>query len=145
MYMHQTVIITPGDAIMSLHIVRSLGRPLPLISAAFLVHIGAAMAADLGREVQQQMRDVLAGRVVTQSAQPTERAGERTATSDANVLELARLLLQGNGGRTRATQPVARPERAERRSDHKGLLARDDAQAMARRLLSQRNAVDAGT
>jgi hypothetical protein len=146
MYMHLHFAITLGKAIMSLHIVRSLNRPLPLISAAFLIHIGGAMAAEPGGEVQQQMRDVLAGRVVAQSVQPSERREDSTVRPDADVLDLARQLLQGTDGRAHGIQAETRPENAESvQPDHRGLLARDDAQAMARRLLSQPNTVAAGT
>ena len=38
---------------MSLHLVKSFSRPLSLISAALLLHIGGAMAADAAGDVQQ--------------------------------------------------------------------------------------------
>jgi hypothetical protein len=130
---------------MSLNIVRPLSRPFPLISAALLIHIGSVTAAVPGSDVQQQMRDVLAGRVAIQSAHPLEQREDRTAGPGADVLDLARRLLQGTSGRTQGTQSVAGPQSAEGHPGHKGLLARDDAQAMARRLLSQPNTVAAGT
>ncbi len=40
---------------MSLHSVKSLNRPLTLTSAALLIHIGGAVAADSAGDVQQQM------------------------------------------------------------------------------------------
>jgi hypothetical protein len=133
---------------MSLHIVKSFSRPLPLISAALLIHIGSTVAADPAGDVQQQMRELLAGRIATQSAQPSERRDDRTVRPTADVQELARRVLLGVAdSRVQGTQAMTRPERAEGVSTvQKGLLAHDDTQAMARRLLlGQRNAIAAGT
>lgn len=132
---------------MSLHVVKSFSRPLTLVSAALLIHIGSAVAADPAGDVQQQMRELLAGRM-TQSAQPSERRDDRTVRPTADVQELARRVLLGvTDSRVQGTQRMTRPERAEGVSTvQTGLLGRDDAQAMARRLLlGQRNAVAAGT
>jgi len=132
---------------MSLHIVKSFSRPLTLISAALLIHIGGAVAADPAGDVQQQIREVLAGRSVIQSAPRSERRDERTGSPTADVQELARRVLLGvTDSRVQGTHAMTRPESAEGVSTlQNGLLAHDDAQARARRvLLGQRNAVAAG-
>jgi hypothetical protein len=121
---------------------------LTLISAALLIHIGSTVAAEPAGDAQQQMRELLAGRIATQSAQPSERRDERTVRPTADVQELARRVLLGvTDSRVQGTQAMTRPERAEGVSTvQKGLLAHDDTQAMARRLLlGQRNAIAAGT
>jgi hypothetical protein len=133
---------------MSLHIVKSFSRPLPLISAALLIHIGGAVAADSAGDVQQQARELLAGRNATLSAQPSERRDDRTVRPTADVQEQARRLLLGvTDSRVQGTQAMTRPESAEGVPTlKKDPLAHNDAQAMARRLLlGQRNAVAAGT
>jgi hypothetical protein len=147
MYIHvRPFNTTSGETIMSLHIVRSFSRPLTLISAVLLIHIGGAVAADSAGDVQQQMRELLAGRIATQSAPPSERRDDRTVRPTADVQELARRLVLGvTEPRVQDTQAMTRPESAEGVSTlQKRLLAHDDAQAMARRLLlGRRNAVAA--
>ena len=133
---------------MSLHIVKSFRRPLSLISAALLIHIGGAVAADAAGDTQQQMRELLAGKIAPHSAQSSEGRDARTVRPTADAQELARRLLLGvSDSPVQGTQPMTRPESAEGVSTLQGgSLAHNDAQAMARRLLlGQRNAVAAGT
>ena len=133
---------------MSLRVVKSFSRPLPLISAALLIHIGGAVAADAAADVQQQMRELLAGKIATHSAQPSEGREDRTVRPTADAQELARRVLLGaSDSRVQDTQAMTRPDSAEVVSTLQGgSLAHNDAQAMARRLLlGQRNAVAAGT
>jgi hypothetical protein len=122
---------------MSLHIVKFFSRPLPLISAALLIHVGSALAADSGGDVQQQMRELLAGSIATHSAQPSQRRGEMTVRHTADAQEGARRLLLGVAdNRVHGAQAMTRSESAEGVSTlRKGLLAPDDVQALARRLL----------
>lgn len=133
---------------MSLQVVKSFSRPLSLIAAALLIHIGGAVAADAAGDVQQQMRALLAGKIATHSAQPSEGREHRTVRPTADAQELARRVLLGvSDSRGPGTQAMTRPESAEGVSTvQEGSLAHNDAQAMARRLLlGQRNAVAAGT
>jgi hypothetical protein len=138
--------MTSGETIMSLHVVKSFSRPLPLISAALLIHIGGAVAADAAGDVQQQMRELLAGKIATHSAQPSAGREDRTVRPTADAQELARrVVLSVSDSRVQGTQAMTRPENAEGVLQG-GSLAHNDAQAMARRLLlGQRNAVAAGT
>lgn len=133
---------------MSLHIVKSFSRALPLISAALLIHIGGAVAADAAGDVQQQMRELLAGKIASHSAQPSQGRQDRTVRPTPDAQELARRLLLGvSDSRVQGTQAMTRPESAEGVSTlQEDSLSHNDAQAMARRLLlGQRNAVAAGT
>ena len=133
---------------MSLHSVKSLNRPLTLTSAALLIHIGGAVAADSAGDVQQQMRELLAGRIATRAAQLSEQRDDATVRPTADVQELARRLLSGvTDSSVPGTQAMTRPESAEGAPTlQKGLRAHDDAQAMAQRLLlGQRNAVASGS
>jgi hypothetical protein len=138
----------PGETIMSLHIVKSFNRPLTLISAALLIHIGGAVAADSAGGVQQQMRELLAGTIATRATQLSEQRDDGTVRSTADVQELARRLLAGvTDFRVPGTQAMTRPESAEGALTlQKGLRAHDDAQAMAQRLLlGERYTVAAGS
>src|SRR5207244_13373461 len=80
---------------MSLHIVKSFSRPLSLISAALLLHIGGAVAADAAGDVQQHMREVLAGGAVIRSVPPSERRDDTAGRPATDAQELAKRLLQG--------------------------------------------------
>jgi hypothetical protein len=123
---------------MSLHIVKFLSRPLALISAALLIHVGGAVAADSAGDAQQQARELLAGRIATQSA-PSERRAEGAARSTADAQELARRLLLGvTDSGVQAAKPMTRPDNAAAPVEltvQKSVPAHGDAQAMARRLL----------
>ena len=123
---------------MSLHIAKFLSPPLALISAALLIHVGGAVAADSAGDAQQQARELLAGRIATQSAQ-TERRAEGAVRSTGDAQELARRLLLGvTDSGVEGIKPITRPDNAAapvELTDQKSVLAHGDAQAMARRLL----------
>ena len=123
---------------MSLHIVKFLSRPLALISAALLIHVGGAVAADSAGDAQQQARELLAGRIAAQSA-PSERRAEGTVRSTGDAQELARRVLLGvTDSGVQGTKPITRPDKAAAPVEltvQKSLPAHGDAQAMARRLL----------
>jgi len=53
---------------MSLHIVKFFSRPLSIISAALLIHVGGAVAADSAGDAQQQARNCWLG-----ESQPSRR------------------------------------------------------------------------
>jgi len=80
---------------MSLHIAKLFSRPLALASAALVIHIGAATAADSTGDIQQQMKELLAGTSAAHSApQSGPRDGEVT-TPTADAQELVKQLLLG--------------------------------------------------
>jgi hypothetical protein len=134
---HQTLL--QEITIMSLHIVKFLGRPWSLIAAAFLINVGSPVAADSAGDVQQQMRELLAGRVATQSAPPSERRADRAQSGTGDAQEFARRLLLGvSDSGAEGIEPTTRPDSAGapvQLSVQKGVLVRGDVQAMARRLL----------
>src|SRR5712675_767804 len=90
---------------MSLHIVKFLGPPLALISAALLIHVGAAVAADSAGDAQELARRLLLG------------------VTDSGV--------QGIKPMTRPENAAAPGELTAQKS----VLVHGDAQATARRLL----------
>jgi hypothetical protein len=129
--------VTSGETIMSLHIAKCFNRPLALISAALLVHIGGAFAADSAGGTQQQVSDLLAGRAATGATQLSEKRDVGTLRPSADVQEPARRLLSGVAdSRAPGSSAMTRPEIAEGPlSLHKGRRAAYDAQAIAQRLL----------
>src|SRR6266853_5697397 len=122
---------------MSPHIVKFLSPPLALISAVLLIHVGGAAAADSTGDAQQQARELLAGRIATQST-PSERRAEREVRPTADVQELARRVLLGvTDSGVQGTKPITRPDNAAAPVEltvQKSVL-QGDARAMARRLL----------
>jgi len=135
---------------MSSRIVRSFRHPLSLISAGLLIHIGGAVAADFAGDVQQQMRQLLAGTIAMQSAAPAERRGDTAGRPGGDAQELARRLLLGvTDSRVHGTEAITPGEHAAAPGDsvrHKGLPVHGDAQAIAQRvILGQRNAAVAGS
>ena len=123
---------------MSLHIVKFLSPLLALISAALLIHVGGAVAADSAGDAQQQARELLAGRIATRSA-PSERRAEGAVRSTGDAQELARRLLLGvTDSGVQGIKPMTRPENAAAPGEvtaQKSVLVHGDAQATARRLL----------
>jgi hypothetical protein len=121
---------------MSLHIGKFF-RPSALIATALLIHTCTALAADAAGDLQQQMRELLTGTITAQTAQPSQRRDDRTVSRTADVLELERRLLLGaTDSRVQGTQAMTRRESVAGMSTvKKDLLAHDDAQASARRLL----------
>jgi hypothetical protein len=125
---------------MSTHILKSLTRSSSLIAAALLIRIGAAIAADSAGDVQQQMRELLAGKSATRSALTTEWHDDGTPRPSADAQELARRLMLGmTDSRFKGTEAVTSPENAVAPND--SILVQGDAQTMAQRLvLGQRHA-----
>jgi len=83
---------------MSLHIAKLFKSPLALASAALVIHISAAAAADSTGDIQQQMKELLAGTITAHSApQSAPREGKVTGPT-ADAQELARQVLLGTAG-----------------------------------------------
>jgi len=121
---------------MSLHIRKSFG-PSALITTVLLIHTCTAVAADAAGDLQQQMRQLLAGTITTQSAQPSERRDDRAVSRSVDLQELERRLLLGaTDYRAQGAQATAGSDSAAGVSTVKrDLFAHDDAQSSARRLL----------
>ena len=83
---------------MSLHIAKLFKNPLALAGAALVIHIGAATAADSTGDIQQQMRDLLAGTITVHSAPQSgarhDKVTARTVPTD-DVQQQMRDLLAG--------------------------------------------------
>ena len=94
---------------MSLHIAKHFSRPLALASAAFLIHIGAATAADSTGGLQEQMNALLAGATPAYSAPQSGPRDTSATTPTANAQELlSRVLLGTTGSRLGSTETTAR-------------------------------------
>ena len=120
---------------MSLHIGKFF-RPSALIATALLIHTCTALA-DAPGDLQQQMRELLTGTITAQTAQPSQRRDDRTVSRAADVLELERRLLLGAADSRAQGAPAmaASDSAAGVATVNKDLLAHDDAQSSARRLL----------
>jgi len=112
---------------MSLHFIKHF-RPLAAVTTALVLQIGSAVAASPD-DIQQQMRDVLAGKVTSPPA-PSAARREEGGRAAVDAQQLARRLLAGAGPHTSGNN---RPDAAR---------GHGDAQELAQRvLLAQRNAV----
>jgi hypothetical protein len=134
---------------MSLHIAKHLSRPLALASAAFLIHIGAATAADSTGDLQEQMNALLAG---TTQAYSAPQSGPRDATATAPTADaqefVTQVLLGTTGSRLESTETTARSEVARVSSETESggrLVAYGNTQVavVQQLLLGQHHASDA--
>ena len=80
---------------MSTRIVKSPRHQLLLVSAALLFQVGGAEAADPAIDAQQQMRQVLAGRIETRSPSQYGRREDGPARRATDARERAAQLLLG--------------------------------------------------
>jgi len=83
---------------MSLHIAKLFSRPLALASAALVLHIGAATAADSTGDIQQQMRELLAGTTRAHSASQSGLRDGKATSPTVDSQEFVRQLLLGTTG-----------------------------------------------
>ena len=117
---------------MSLHIAKLFNRPLTLVSAALIVHIGTAAAANSTGDIQQQMREILAGtptaHPVPQSAPAAVMRTRPSADSHDSARQL-QFLLGTAIKHPEATGASSRAAPQERR------LVYGDAQEAARQVL----------
>jgi hypothetical protein len=105
-----------------------------LIAASLILSIGSAAAAD-STDNLEQMRAVLAGRVATLAAPASEpeQAVKQIGDAQQSARELLLGIAKSNAG---AAGPATSSEASRPNAIRaKGLLAYDDVQAMARRLL----------
>jgi hypothetical protein len=79
---------------MSLHIAKLI-RPLALASAALVIHIGGATAADSKGDVQEQIREVLTGTTSAHFARRSEPRDSRVTTRTVDSQEFVRQILLG--------------------------------------------------
>ncbi len=83
---------------MSLHIAKLFSPPLALAAATLVVHVGAATAADSAVDVQQQMKDLLAGTTTAHSAPQSTPRHVQVTSRTADAQELVKQLLLGTTG-----------------------------------------------
>lgn len=131
---------------MSLHVAKLFGRPLVLASAALVLHVSAAPAADFTAAIQQQMQGVLAGVGTGQSAPQSELRDANLTTPSADAQESVKQLLLGTSGSRLGTIEHSEVAIASGGSEsQKRAVAHSDMQAAATRqvLLGQHRASDA--
>ena len=133
---------------MSYQIAKLFKAPLVLASAALVIHIGTASAADSKGDIQQQVRDMLSGtpaaHFVSQSGQSDSKATTPAIDSQEFVKQL---LLGATASRVRDAEAIdhskvaAAPGNTELQQRP---VARADIQAAMRQLLmGQPHASDA--
>jgi len=133
---------------MSTHIAKFFKAPLVLASAALVMHISAATAADAQGDIQQQMRELLAG---TRTTHFVPQSGPREGKATPPVVdsqEFAKQLLLGAAAYRIAGAETGKPSEAADPSGkteaHKRPVASVDMQAAVRQLLlGQSHARDA--
>jgi hypothetical protein len=146
MYIHANQSL--GDHFMSLHIAKLFSRPLALASAALVIHIGAATAADSTGDIQQQMRELLTGTPTAHSApQSGLRDGKVTSPTVDSQEFVKQLLLGTAGSRVGGAQTIKHSEVAGasgQMAPQKRPAAHGDMQEAVRQdLLGQHHASDA--
>jgi hypothetical protein len=125
---------------MSRHIAKLFKAPLVLASAAFVVHIGTASAAESKADIQQQMRDLLSGTPATHFVLPSGPSDSRVTTPAVDSQEFAKRLLLGTAaypvaGRSEVSGPSGKAQAQNRPGDMQA--------AMRQVLLGQPHAYDA--
>jgi hypothetical protein len=134
---------------MSVPFAKFFSRPLSVASVALLMHVGGASAANSAVDLQQQMKELLAG-TITHSAPGSEPRGDRSAGPTVDTQEsVKQVLLGASNPRIADTDATNRPESRALSSDSKGSpspLVRSDTQAAVRRvLLGQTNPAASGS
>ena len=115
----------------SSHTCKSLGRLLAIASAALLIQVGTAGAADQRPDIQAQMQDVLTGSIPVHAAGNGVTHRHDASRSSADFQAFARQLLQGW-----SVSPGARPAAAQpQRQVASGPAKSQDIQATVRRQL----------
>lgn len=133
---------------MSLHIAKLFKSPLALASAALVIHISAATAADSTGDIQQLMKQVLTGTNIAHSAPHTGSTEGSSTSTTVDAQELVRQVLLGTiGSPTRSYEAIKHSEvvGAAGESDPKQRpVAYSDTQEAVRQvLLGQHHASDA--
>ena len=125
---------------MSRHIAKLFKAPLLLASAALVIHIGTASAADPKGDIQQQVREMLSGTPATHVVAQSTSSDRRATTSTVDSQEFAKQLLLGTaafrgGGQSEALRASAKTETQKRPGDMQA--------AVRQLLLGQSHAHDA--
>ncbi len=124
---------------MSRHIVKLFKAPLVLASAALVIHISAATAADSNGDIQQQVREMLTG---TTTAHFVPQAGVRDGQAKSPAADsqefVKQLLLGTSTSRVADTEAIKHTEVAgasDKTEPQRRPVAREDMQTTVRQLL----------
>jgi hypothetical protein len=134
---------------MSLHIAKLFKSPLALASAALVIHISAATAADSTGDIQQQVRDLLTGTTTAHSAQQSGPREGNSTSPTADSQEFVKRLLLGTttGSRVGGYEAIKHSEVAGTSGEtnpKQRPVPHSDIQAAVRQvLLGTRHASDA--
>ena len=117
---------------MSLHIAKLFTRPRALASAALIIHMGAAVAADSTGDIQRQLKEMLAGNPTAHSVPRSAPTAAMTASPGADAHESARQFqfLLGTAIKHAEVIGSSRKTKSQERK-----VAYGDAQAAAREVL----------
>jgi hypothetical protein len=146
MYIHAisvgTRLLTIGEIIMtSSKLIDTSNRPLVLLSAAFLLQAGGALAADRASDAQAQARELVSQTIAGRSpaAQSNALPGSGTSLASPDPQEQARRLLLGTQNAGGEAEVAA--ARYAKSASPAGVVggghrrAHADAQEMARRMI----------
>ena len=131
---------------MSLRINKLFKSPVALASAALVIHIGSAIAADTTGDTQQQVRNFLTGATTAHSAlQSVSRDGAVTSRIVDQQEFVKQVLLGTAGSRVAGAQASNRTEIAsiETKPQARPVAYSDTQEAMRQVLLGQHHASDA--
>ena len=130
---------------MSIRITPSLSRALPIAAAALLIQIGSAAAASPQVDFQQQVRNVLAGKIAAHAIAHSDADPSNAVHSTSDVQQFAQQLLLGwsvsHPGRTQARKQKLQADASD--SSQK-LGAQEDFQSTVRQSLLGENASSRG-
>lgn len=127
MYLH---VLFNQEIIMSSRKLRSLGLSLAIGSAALLIQISGVAAASQRPDIQEQMQEVLSGRVDAHLASHAQARRDESSRSATDTQAFARRLLQGWSASVVAGARPAKGHRLAAKS-----TKYTDVQAMVRRQL----------
>lgn len=116
---------------MSSQTLQSLGRFLAIGSAAFLIQVGAAGAANQPADLQAQMQQILTGSIAGHAAPHADKQRHGVSKSSTDFQSFARQLLQGWSVAATARPMSAPPQLRVASGPAKG----QDIQALVRRQL----------
>lgn len=116
---------------MSSQKLKSFARFLAIGSAALLLHVGSAAAANQRPDIQEQMQEVLSGNVAAHAGPRTQSRQPQASASAADSQAFVKRLLQGwSVSASAATRPAPQPS-----ATASELSKGQDIQAMVRRQL----------
>jgi hypothetical protein len=132
------LVFTYEENAMSIHILKSITRSVPIAAVAVLVHVGSAAAGTPHYDYQQQVRNWLSGSVTTCPPARAETRGDDASRAEVDTQASVREFLSGSAILLAARSESTRNGTAESSDvaqDPRGRQAQKDFQASIRRLL----------